>query len=97
MCWGQLKIKVLRLDEPTFKSSYLFSDTLPDFMTLKAIEKVYSIKPQTIRNLLSRNRIAGIPSPFIYLPGCKPLLIKRTSFEDWLLAQSNVIRVKKEG
>ncbi len=80
-----------------FKRSDLFPDNLPEFMTLKAIEKVYSIKPQTMRDLLSRHRTTGIPAPFIYLPGCKPLLIKRTSFEDWLLAQSNVIKVKKEG
>jgi hypothetical protein len=41
-------------DNKLFNRSDLFSDTLPDFMTLKA-------------------------------------------FEDWLLTQSNMIRVKKEG
>lgn len=77
-----------------FKRSDLFSNTLPEYITLKIIEQVYSIKPQTIRNLLSQTRIAGHPAPFIYLPGLKPLLIKRASFEDWLLAKSNAEKIK---
>jgi hypothetical protein len=76
-----------------FKRSDLFSDNLPEYLTLKDIERIYRDKPQRLRNLLSRHHVAGLPSPFLVLSGHKPLLVKRISYEDFLLRESNAIPI----
>lgn len=66
----------------------LFPADLPSWMTLRDIEKFFRIKPGTIRNMLSRFRVAGQPFPFPVLQR-RPLLIQRAGFQDWLLKTAN--------